>query len=56
MDAVQEAIENTYTKEEVDGLVSGVFHFKGEAESVEALPAASAEAERGTEVCLRFRT
>jgi len=43
MDAVQGAIENTYTKEEVDGLVSGVFHFKGEAESVDALPAASAE-------------
>ena len=43
MDAVQGAIKNTYTKEEVDGLVSGVFHFQGEVGSVEALPAASAD-------------
>ena len=29
----------TYSKTEVDGLVSGVFHFEGTAESYEALPA-----------------
>lgn len=29
----------TYSKSEVDGLVSGVFHFEGTAESYEALPA-----------------
>ena len=40
---LQEAVADVYTKEEVDGLVSGVFHFKGEADSFEALPAASAE-------------
>lgn len=40
---LQEAVADVYTKEEVDGLVSGVFHFKGEAESFAALPAASAE-------------
>ena len=30
---------DTYSKSEVDGLVSGVFHFEGTAESYEALPA-----------------
>jgi predicted nucleic acid-binding Zn-ribbon protein len=38
---LQDAVADVYTKEEVDGLVSGVFHFKGEAESFEALPPAS---------------
>lgn len=36
---LEEAMGNVYTKTEVDGLVSGVFHFEGTAESVEALPA-----------------
>lgn len=30
--------DNYYTRSEVDGLVSGVFHFEGTAESYEALP------------------
>ena len=40
---LQDAVADVYTKEEVDGLVSGVFHFKGEKENFDALPAASAE-------------
>lgn len=35
----QELIDNYYTKTEVDGKVSGVFHFKGTTDSKETLPA-----------------
>lgn len=46
VEAIEKDLENnyytkseTYSKTEVDGLVSGVFHFEGTAESYEALPA-----------------
>ncbi len=31
-------IQDAYTKEEIDGMIAGTFHFKGEANSVEELP------------------
>lgn len=37
-------INDAYTKDEVDGMVAGTFHFEGEAASYEALPA---DAEKG---------
>lgn len=38
VDTLEGKVANTYTKEEVNNLVSGVFHFKGTAESFETLP------------------
>lgn len=37
-------IENAYTKDEVDGMISGTFHFEGEVDSYDALPS---NAEKG---------
>ena len=31
-------LENVYTKDEIDGKIAGVWHFKGEVESIEELP------------------
>lgn len=43
VDILEGKVANTYTKEEVNNLVSGVFHFKGTAESFETLPADALE-------------
>ena len=39
-DEVDALEENVYTKEEIDGLVSGVFHYRGSKASYEELPSA----------------
>ena len=36
--AITADLDNVYTKDEIDGKIAGVWHFKGEEESVEDLP------------------